>query len=259
MPGSRRRRPDGRRVHRHRDARVEPTREDRLLVVAGLELEARGLLRRLPPEIRRGLTVRTVGPRAAVLDRLDISSYSAAPTALLVMGLAGGCAPGLRPGDVVIGDPVANSGVAIDGGGEDSGLLRRAIRALDAARLRYRVGRLLTVDEVVTSPAAKAGWWRSEGVLAVDMESAHVLAWARRAGLPALAVRAVADGPGDDVPHELLGALGPDGRVRAWAAARLLGRPGLFGAAWRLGQRSHRALGSLARFVRAFVDTPGEP
>lgn len=111
----------------------------------------------------------------------------------------------------------------------------------------------------MTSPRAKAQWWQTQGVLAVDMESAHVLAWARRAGLPALAVRAVADGPEDDVPRELLGAVGADGRLRAWAVVGYLGRPRLVGAAWRLGRRSRRALGSLARFVRAFVDLPGEP
>src|SRR5262245_50730284 len=90
LPGSRRRRPSGRRTHRRRDAEIEPTREGRLLVVAGLALEARGLLRRLPPATRRVLTVRTVGLRAATLDRLDVARPPA-PQALLVTGLAGGC------------------------------------------------------------------------------------------------------------------------------------------------------------------------
>jgi hypothetical protein len=175
------------------------------------------------------------------------------------MGLAGGCGPDLRPGDVVVGNPVATPGVGLDADGGDPDLRGRAIRALDAVRLRYRVGRLLTVEEVVTSPAAKAEWWRTQGVLAVDMESAHILAWARRVGLPALAVRAVADGPEDEVPRELLGAVGADGRMRAGAVAGLLGRPALVGAAWRLGRRSRRALGSLARFVQAFLDLPSEP
>ena len=115
------------------------------------------------------------------------------------------------------------------------------------------------MDEVVTSPAVKAQWWRTQGVLAVDMESAHVLAWARRAGLPALAVRAVVDGPQDEVPRDLLGVVGRDGRMRAGAVITLLGRPALVGAALRLGQRSRQALGSLARFVRAFVDLSSEP
>jgi hypothetical protein len=222
-------------------------------------MEARGLLRRLPPATRRALTVRIVGPRATLLDRLEIRPASREPVELLVTGLAGGCGPDLRPGDVIVGDPVGTPGAESWSHGGDPGLRRRATRALDAARLRYQVGRLLTVDDVVTSPAAKAEWWATQRALAVDMESAHVLAWARRAGLPALAVRAVADGPEDDVPRELLGVVGADGRTRVRAVARLLGRPALVGAAWRLGRRSQQALESLARFIRAFVDTPGEP
>lgn len=258
MPGSRRRRPSGWRASRLREAGVALTLEDRLLLVAGLGLEARGLLWRLPRATRRALTVRTVGPRATRLDRLDVARTSWRPAALLVTGLAGGCEPELRPGDVVVGDPVAIPGAELAGADGDPGLRGRAVRALDAARLRYRVGRLVTVDELVTSPAAKAQWWRTEGALAVDMESAHVLAWARRVGLPALAVRAVVDGPEDEVPGELLGTVGADGRMRAGAVASLLGRPALVGAAWRLGRRSRRALGNLARFLRAFVDLPGE-
>ena len=110
-----------------------------------------------------------------------------------------------------------------------------------------------------SSPADKAGVFGSDGALAVDMESAHVIAWARRVGVPALAVRAVADGPDDDVPAELLRTVGADGRLRPAVVARLLGRPALARAAWRLGRRSRRGLASLARFVRAFVDLPGAP
>jgi nucleoside phosphorylase len=197
------------------------------------------------------LTVRTVGPGAGALNRLDAPETLARSTAVLVTGLAGGCGPDLRPGDVVVGDPVVTRGAGLDA---DPGLRARAVRALDATGLRYRIGRLLTVDEVVPSPAAKTGFWQAEGALAVDMESAHVLAWARRAGLPALAVRVVADGPDDEVPCELLRAVGADGRMRPAAVARFLGRPALVGAAWRLGRRSRRALESLARFVLAFVD-----
>jgi nucleoside phosphorylase len=199
-----------------------------------------------------------VGPRAARLDRLDLS-HGPRPSALLVTGLAGGCAPGLAPGDVILGDPVAVAGPPRREVQPDPELRRRAVRALDAAGLRYRAGRLLTVEEVVTDPAEKARRWRGDGVAAVDMESAHVLDWARRTGLPALAVRVVADGPGDQVPAALLAVVGNDGRVRAGTIARLLGRPALLAPAWRLGRRSGRALESLGRFIRAFLDTPGEP
>jgi nucleoside phosphorylase len=220
-------------------------------------LEVRGVLRRLPPATRRVLTVRTVGLGAATLDRLEQAQWSNRPAVVLVGGLAGGCAPGLRSGDVVVGDPVTER--AGPGTDADPGLRVRAVEALEAARLRYRVGPLLTVDRVIATPDAKAAWWQAQGALAVDMESAHVLAWARRAGLRALAVRAIADGPDDEVPPELGAVLGTDGRMRPMSLARLVGRPALLGGAWRLGRRSRQALGSLARFIRAFVDHPGEP
>jgi nucleoside phosphorylase len=200
-----------------------------------------------------------VGPGAAALDRLDVAEWSAPPSAVLAVGLAGGCAPDLGPGDVVVGDPVCAERPGLELGAADSGLRARALRALDAAGLRYRVGSLLTVDQVIATPSAKAGWWQTRGALAVDMESAHVLAWARRAGCPALAVRAVADGPDDEVPPELFRMLGADGRIGPASAAGLLARPTLLGAAWRLGRRSQRALRSLAGFVQALVDHPGEP
>ena len=194
-----------------------------------------------------------------MLDRLDLIRLSPAPTALLVTGLSGACEPDLRNGDVLVGDPVTVPGGAGAGDGADPRLRRRAIRALDAAGLRYRVGRLVTVDEVAATPAAKAAWRSTEGARAVDMESAHILAWARRAGVPAVTVRAITDALEDEVPRELLDAVGADGRMRPWTAAGLLGRPSLLTAAWRLGRRSQRALGSLARFLRAFVDGPSEP
>jgi hypothetical protein len=133
------------------------------------------------------------------------------------------------------------------------------VRALDAAGLRYRVGPVLTVDDVVATAAEKAAWWRTRGALVVDMESAKVLAWARQAGLPALAVRAVADGPDEEVPRDLLRVVGANGRVRPAALVGFLGRPVLVGPAWRLARRTRAALGSLARFVQAFVDQPDEP
>ncbi len=213
----------------------------------------------MPRPGRGGLTVRTVGAGASELDRLDATAGAASPRAVLAVGLAGGCEPSLRPGDVVVGDPVADQNAGAWSGEADAALRARAVRALDVADLRYRVGPLLTVDTVAATPAEKAGWWRTRGALAVDMESAHVMAWARRAGLPALSVRAIADGPDDEVPRELLRLVGAGGRVEPRAVAGLIARPALVGAAWRMGRRTRAAMGSLARFVQAFVAQADEP
>lgn len=118
----------------------------------------------------------------------------------------------------------------------------------------------MTVSEVVSTPAAKAERWRTEGAVAVDMESAHALDWAARAGLPALAVRAVADGPTDPLPPALARAIGPTGRVRIPAVLGWAAQPGLLRPAWRVWRRSRLALDHLARFLAALrAPTPSRP
>ena len=88
------------------------------------------MLRRLPPTTRRALTVRIVGPRAILLDRLDIRLASPEPSAVLVTGLAGGCGPDLRPGDVLVGDPVAIPGAESCGeGGDPASAAGRFVRS----------------------------------------------------------------------------------------------------------------------------------
>lgn len=228
-------------------------------MAVGLALEARALLRPLPRIHRQGVTVAIVGPGAVALGRLDAALAAGRPHAVLVAGVSGGCAPGLRTGDIVVGDPVGATGPASAWRRPDAGLRARAMAALGAAGLGHRAGRLLTVDSVVATPAEKAACWTAHGALAVDMESSRVLAWAEREGIPALAVRAVADGPGETLPRALLALLGPGGRLRPAGVAALVGRPALIGAAWRLGRRSRRALGCLAHFLQAFLAPSGRP
>ncbi len=115
------------------------------------------------------------------------------------------------------------------------------------------MGRLLTVSEPMATPAAKAACWQDHGAVAVDMESAPVLRWAREAGIPALAVRAVADGPADPLPRALVTAVDARGRVRPSVLLGWAARPALVGSAWRLWRRSRVALDRLARFLSAFT------
>jgi hypothetical protein len=129
--------------------------------------------------------------------------------------------------------------------------------ALERAGLPYRLAPLATVREVLATPEAKADCWRRHDAAAADLESAEVLEWAARAGLPALAVRAVADGPREALPLPLALAVAEGGRIRVPVVLGWGARPALAGPAWRLWRRSRLALGQLARFLTAFATTVG--
>lgn len=212
--------------------------------------EARGLARRLRAAAPAPV-IRTIGPGSARLPRLAPELEALKPAVVLVAGLAGGCAPDVRSGEIVVGSPVGPtvSGEWIE---PEPSLVQGALVALRASALPHRIAPLWTVSEAVATAQAKDEIWRTQGAVAVDMESAHVLDWARRVGLPALAVRAVADGPRDPLPPSLARAVSPSGSLRPGVLVRWLGEPNLIGAAWRLWRRSGPALDHLARFLTAF-------
>lgn len=97
------------------------------------------------------------------------------PRLLVCAGFAGGLAPRLRVGDLVIAENFTSPEVLarVPGGAS--------------------VGALVTRAAPVETPAAKAALARECGALAVDMETAVVAEACRLAGVPLLAVRAISD------------------------------------------------------------------
>ncbi|MEN3307453.1 MAG: 4-hydroxy-3-methylbut-2-en-yl diphosphate reductase [Micromonosporaceae bacterium] len=102
--------------------------------------------------------------------------------AVLVAGVAGGLAPGLRAGDIVVASEV-RSGDAPPVAIPSAVLLAGALRRLG---LRVHLGPVVSVDRVVDGPARRE--LAATGALAVDMESA-----ALSAGRPAAVVRSIVD------------------------------------------------------------------
>jgi adenosylhomocysteine nucleosidase len=109
------------------------------------------------------------------------------------------------------------------------------------------------VEAVASTPATKAALRARTGAVAVDMESAAIVAMAAQAGCPALVVRAVSDRADEGLPLDLLPVLAADGRLALGAALGLLARPRVLPRAWALGRSTHRALAAVARALAALT------
>jgi len=213
----------------------------RALVLAAVEVEARALGGRLGlarvaangwSHYRSGaLEILCVGLGASRLEERarDVDR----PSLVISAGVCGALAPHLRRGDLVVPETVVTP--------EGARLSTHAWPGLS------RAGTLLTIRNVVDTPAAKARLWMETAALAVDMESSIILAWAEARGLPALVVRAVADTAREAVPADLAALVDPGGRVQAGRAVRAaLARPRALADAIALGRGTDAALHTVA-------------
>ncbi len=142
-------------------------------------------------------------------------------TGLVSFGVGGGLDPSLPPGSLVVATMV------ITPEGEelrtDTGW-RNHIAEMTPRPLT--IAGIVGSDHAVTSPQAKSDLFAATGAVAVDMESHAVARVALKAGLPFLALRAIADPAHRAVPVSAMGGLSPDGHTRALAVmGNLLLRP----------------------------------
>ena len=142
------------------------------------------------------------------------------PDAVLSTGCAGGLAPGLVPGEVIVAEDV----VTADGipRPTNDAWRERYVGASGAAGLRTRRGTILSNAVIVTTAQDKCRLAAEAGALAVEMEAAAIAEWAAEAGVPFAAARTILDsvempiapdvaalstGAGGVSPRRLLGAL----------------------------------------------------
>jgi hopanoid-associated phosphorylase len=207
-------------------------------VVTGSWLEARCL---------RGQKVRIAcsggSAERAHVEAARLAAEGAA--ALVSFGLAGGLAPGLRPGDLLVPEVVRSAGGAWS---VDPIWRQRAHDRLTAGGLAPRSGALLGSERIVANPADKRQLFEATGAQAVDMESHEVAAAAAGARLPFLVIRALADPYDQVIPQVAREALRPDGRVRLQGMlGGLLRERGGAAALLRLARQSARGLLCLRR------------
>jgi adenosylhomocysteine nucleosidase len=205
----------------------------------------------------RGIAVFESGmgrSRAARAAELLIAGHR--PAWVISTGFAGGLSPELRRGDILMADSVAEPG-----GGRLSIDLRVSRGAL-AASPGVHVGRLLTVDRIVTRADEKRALGQTHQALAVDMETWAVAEVCRQQKVRFLAVRVISDPVDEELPSDLGRLLRPTttaGKIGA-AAGTLWRRPSSVKDMLRLKQHALEASDRLARFlVSTIAQLPIEP
>ncbi|MGK9168758.1 nucleoside phosphorylase [Inquilinus limosus] len=186
--------------------------------------------------------------RAVALAR-DLIGQGA--TALLSFGIAGGLAPDLPTGRLVIGTTVRTGAATY---ACDPDLAARLAAVLPGA-VR---GDVWGGDAIVDTAAAKVQLYSDSGAVIVDLESAAVAAAAMEAGLPFGVLRAVADPAAHGLPPAALVGLNAEGRPAIGPVLRALARsPGQLPALIRLGRQSSAAMRALLAAAGRLGDLGG--
>lgn len=179
------------------------------------------------------------------------------PTRILALGLAGALSPELKAETLLISSEVMEG---------DRTLAWPDLAWVDAADLEgldHDLGRLVTVDEILSSPEMKNEWWghtMRDQPAAGDMESA---CWARVAAayqIPYLVVRAISDTAEESLPAFLEDCRAQDGRIdRRQVFWKAVWRPASWNILWKLNGRLKRCARLLADAAVRLVAAVAEP
>jgi len=193
------------------------------------------------------VTIACAGASAVRAAQLARQLAEGGAEVLLSFGVAGALDPTLDCGDLVVADAVLLDEVGNAAHFACHLPWLEALRAaLTKADLSCRGGMLIGSHRVWREAADKEAIFAITEAVAIDMESGAVAAVAAEAGLPFLAVRAIADRAQDSLPALVETAVKPDGMPAVGrAAAYLLRRPWELPAVLKLGRQSERALARL--------------
>jgi hopanoid-associated phosphorylase len=208
-----------------------------VIAVTGMAFEAR---------IVRGEGVEVVyAARADLLERALNAALARGCSGILSFGTAGGLAPDLEPGDVIVAD-------AVDGPhgrcATDPLWTERLAVALAATPLgaKLRRGLMAGVMAPLTGADHKARLHRTSGALAVDMESHVAGAIAAAQGLPFAVCRAIVDPAWRTLPSAATAGLRDDGSTAIVPILReLLKQPSQLGPLLQVAADARAARASL--------------
>lgn len=168
------------------------------------------------------------------------------PDLCISSGLAGGLRPDLKSGQIV----VAREALLVNGGKKFRS--RPLLVELAEETGATPVNSFLTNTRIVCRAQAKQSMAEFGDV--VEMESFHVLSKAREQQVPALAIRAISDTVGEDLPLDFGWSMGGDGQISYGKLLLQVGRrPHKIPAMIDFGRRSEKAAQNLADFLDKYI------
>jgi adenosylhomocysteine nucleosidase len=166
---------------------------------------------------------------------------------LVSFGIAGGLAPYLRAGDVILSAEV----IGEDRRWRSSEPFHRQVSDL-ARRIGAVEGPVFGARNILSTEGDKAQAWRDTGALAVDLESAIVAQAAQAAGIPFVVLRTIADPAARELPPAALLPLAQDGTPGVIRVlVELLRRPQQIATLFGLARETRQALSALTGPARA--------
>jgi adenosylhomocysteine nucleosidase len=185
--------------------------------------------------------------------RLLVETAAAGTECLVSFGIAGGLAPGLAAGTVIVSGEVVSERQSWKVDAQHQGRLSEFARAIGAVE-----GPVFGASAIVATQSEKQRIWAATGAVAVDLESEIVARIATALGIPFLVLRTIADTARRNLPPASLIPLAADGTPdhgRVFAA--MLRQPFQLGGMLGLAHETGMALSALigpARALRALVD-----
>jgi len=171
--------------------------------------------------------------------------------ALLSWGCAGALSNALHPGDLLLPNTVKpETGKTLHTDKQWhthlSSLLRNSCKSA--------TGALAGSADIIAEPAQKQALYQSSGAVAVDMESAAIALIAQNAGIPFMAIRAIADDVNSIIPACINKGMDAYGNIKP---ARMLGLLLMHPASWRQLMRLGRQFGAAKATLSVVIENIG--
>ncbi len=188
--------------------------------------------------------------REAAYRATDALITAHRPRLIISTGFAGGLHEDLNRGDFLFANEV------ISAAGRRLTIELKLDQATGDPSRSIHVGRLVTADRLVTTPAGKKALHVQLGAMAVDLETIAVADACRSFSTPLLAIRIISDAVDEALPRDIERLMNKPTRVRqvGFALGTMFRRPSSAKDLWHLQQTASTLSERLAKLLIGVVE-----